>query len=213
MIKLMLCDDHLGVLETHTSFLKNYPNFEVIAQASSGRECLQIIEDGLIPDILLLDVSMPNGMHGYQVAQQIQKKNLPIKIIAVSILTDLEAIKAMIRCGARGFVYKGDSLQHIDTIIQKIYEGDEYYPEQITYSKEEIQVIRETPIPWLEKLTNKEWEVAELIMNGHTQKEVSKKLGVSAALVSKRIRSLFKKTKAKSNVAITNFFRGVGHKK
>ncbi|MBX9734456.1 MAG: response regulator transcription factor, partial [Chitinophagaceae bacterium] len=184
-----------------------------IAQASNGKECIQFIDDGLIPDILLLDVSMPNGMHGYEVAQQIQKRNLPIKVIAVSVLDDLEAIKAMIRCGARGFVYKGDNFIGIEAIIQTVYEGGESYPKEIGYTEEEIQVIRETPIPWLEKLMPKEWEVAELIMNEHTQKEVSKKLGISEALVSKRMRSLLKKTKAKSNIGLSNFFRRIGLRK
>lgn len=210
MIRLMLCDDHLAFLDGVIEVLKKYPNFEVIGKATSGNECIQLISEHLQPDILLLDISMPNGISGYMVAKYIHQKKLPIKVIAVSMLDDLQAIKAMIRFGAKGFVYKGNSLKGIDEIIQTVYNGNEYYPEEVHLTPKQIEKIKHTPILWLENMHPQEWEIIQSIANDNSQKIVSKQLDISDSLVSKRLRSLCKKTGSNSSIGLINFFKSVG---
>lgn len=211
MIKLMLCDAQLAFLEGEIEVLKKYADFEIIGKATSGEECIKQINDGLTPDILLLEINKPVGISGYDVAKYVQHKKIPIKVIALSMLNDLNAIKAMIRFGAMGFVFKGDSLKDIGTIIHSVYNGIEYYPKELSFTKAQIQDIKNTPIPWLENLHPQELQVLELIANDKAQKEVSKELAISSSLISKRLRTLGEKTGVKkSSIGLINFFKSVG---
>lgn len=210
MISVMLCDDHLGFIEGVIEILKKYPEFKIIGKASSGADCIQLIDKGLQPNILLLDISMLNGISGYQVAKHIQLNKLPIKVVVVSMLDDLQAVKAMMRFGAKGFVWKGNSLKGIDAIIHSVYQGNEYYSEILKFSLEQIDEIKNTPVAWLENMHPQEWEVIQLISNDKAQKEVSSELNISTSLVSKRLKSLFYKTKTNSSIGLIKFFQSVG---
>ena len=210
MITLMLCDDELGFIEWGIEILKKYPDFEIIGNATSGEECIEKIDDGLVPDILLLDISMPNGKSGYEVAKYVQTKQLPIKIIAISMINDLDAIKAMIRFGVMGFVYKGDSFKNLDTIIRKVYNGDEYYPIELSFTSSEIREIKNTPIPWLEQITEREMLAVKLIAVDLLTKQVAENMGISESVVNKKINNVKVKTSAKSKSGIIYFFKKVG---
>jgi DNA-binding NarL/FixJ family response regulator len=206
----MLCDDELGFIEWGIEILKKYPDFEIIGNATSGEECIEKIDDGLVPDILLLDISMPNGKSGYEVAKYVQTKQLPIKIIAISMINDLNAIKAMIRFGVMGFVYKGDSFKNLDTIIRRVYNGDEYYPIELSFTSSEIREIKNTPIPWLEQITEREMLAVKLIAVDLLTKQVAENMGISESVVNKKINNVKLKTSAKSNSGIIYFFKKVG---
>lgn len=210
MITLMLCDDHLGFLEGVNEVVKKFANLKIVGKATSGEECIKQINSGLNADILLLDISMPNGISGYEVAKYIQKKSLPIKIIALSMLDDINAIKAMIRFGSMGFLYKGDSLKGIDTIIHTVYNGNEYYPKELNFTCAQIQEIKNTPIPWLEQITEREMLAVKLIAEDLLTKQVAENMGISESVVNKKINSVQVKTGAKSKSGIIYFFKKVG---
>ncbi len=210
MIKLMLCDDHLGFIEWGIEILKKYPDFEIIGKATSGEECIKQIDDGLVPDILLQDISMPNGISGYEVAKYIQTKQLPIKVIAISMLDDINAIKAMIRFGAKGFMCKGDSFKGIDTIIHTVYNGDEYYPKELDFTSTQLKEIKNTSITWLEQITDREMLAVKLIAEDLLTKQVAKNMGVSESVINKKIKTVQAKTGTKSKSGIIYFFKKVG---
>ena len=208
MIKLMICDDHRAFLDGLVAVLKNFPNFLIVEISSSGEACIEYFENGVLPDILLLDVSMPKGLSGYQVAKHIQQHKLPIKVIALSMLSDVEALKAMIRFGAMGFIFKGDSLKNIDETIIKVSEGKEVYP--IDFDVDEIKNIKNTSIPWLEKISERELLAIQLIASDIPTKQIANKMHISESVVNKKIAHVFDKTGEKSKLGIIQFFKKVG---
>lgn len=210
MITLMLCDDHLGFLEGVDEVVKKYADFKIVGKATSGEECIKLIDSGLHADIILLDISMPNGISGYDVARYIKNKRLPFKVIALSMLDDKNAIKAMIRFGAMGFMYKGDSLKGIDTIIHTVYNGGSHYPKELGFTCTQIQEIKNTPIPWLEKITDREMLAVKLIAEDLLTKQVAENMGISESVVNKKINNVQVKTGAKSKSGIIYFFKKVG---
>lgn len=211
MITVMMCDDDVALMEGVSSFLKRFKKINVIEKVNSGDACIQLIESGVIPDILLLDIRMPNGISGYDVAKFILQKPYPIKIIVLSVLDDLNAVKAMMRLGVKGYVFKADSLKDYEFIFQSIYEGKEYYSKILNFTLAQIEEIKNTPIAWLENMHPQEMKVLELIANDKSQKEVSKALAISSSLIAKRLRSLGQKTGAqKSSIGLINFFKSVG---
>lgn len=211
MITVMMCDDDIALIEGVSSFINKFENIKVIEKVSSGDACIHLIETGIIPDILVLDIRMPDGIAGYEVARYIKLKKYPIKIIVLSMLDDLNAIKAMIRLGVKGYIFKADSLKDYEFIFQSIYEGNEYYSKILNFTLAQIEEIKNTPIAWLENMHPQEMQVLELIANDKSQKEVSKELAISSSLIAKRLRSLGEKTGAqKSSIGLINFFKSVG---
>src|SRR5258708_1949578 len=103
---------HIAITDDHTMFRKGlislinlFPGYQVLFEAGSGAECIRHLQAGTIPDILLMDIAMPD-MDGYAATSWIQE-NLPdIKVLALSTMDAETAIIRMIRSGARGYVLK-----------------------------------------------------------------------------------------------------------
>lgn len=205
-----MCDDQVMFRDLVLESLQKNEDFKIINRSSSGEECIEIIENGFVPDILLLDISMPKGISGYVVAQYLQKKFPKIKVIAISMLTEINVIKAMIRLGAKGFIYKESKPLEISNAIRAVFNGQEYYPEDFTFSKDEILKYKNTKIDWLEKMSKSELYTVKLIAKDFSIKQVSSELNISASVVNKKMTNLFKKTQTQTRTGLITFLRKVG---
>ena len=203
-----MCDDHSGLITTIGELLGK-ENFEVIATTFSGEACIKAIDSGLIPDVLILDINMPE-MPGYKVAQHFKKHYPNVKILVFSMITDENAVKAMIRIGVNGFAIKNLSASELAEIIRKIISGQEYYPPEFIFSTEEIASIKQQKFPWAEQLTKKEIQAAQLLANDLSRKQVASDMGISASSINKKLERIFKKTNQKTTVGIIRFLRKVG---
>lgn len=204
----MMCDDHVMVMDTIGDLLRK-ENFEVIATTLSGEACIKAIDSGLIPDVLILDINMPE-MPGYKVAQHFKKHYPNVKILVFSMITDENAVKAMIRIGVNGFAFKNLTASELAEIIRKIISGQEYYPPEFIFSTEEIASIKQQKFPWAEQLTKKEIQAAQLLANDLSRKQVASDMGISASSINKKLERIFKKTNQKTTVGIIRFLRKVG---
>jgi DNA-binding NarL/FixJ family response regulator len=153
---------------------------------------------------------MPNGISGYQVAKNLQCSFPSIKIIGISLLTDLNAVKAMIRYGAKGFLFKDAKPSEIARAIRLVQQGEEYFPKDLNLSIEEIKVCKMSSIDWLEKITRTELVTAKLISSDLTLNQVADEMNISVSVVNKKITRLQKKTKTNSRIGLLLFLRKVG---
>lgn len=208
MTSIMMCDDHSMVMNTMGDLLRK-ENFKVIATTLSGKACIEAIQSGLIPDVLILDINMPE-MPGYIVAQHVKKHYPNTKILIFSMITDKNAVKAMIRIGVNGFAFKNINDNELAEIIRKILSGQEYYPPEFMFSTEEIETIKQQKISWVEQLTKKEIQAAQLLANDLTRKQVASDMGISASSINKKMERIFKKTNQKTTVGVINFLKKVG---
>ncbi|WP_438946258.1 response regulator transcription factor [Sediminibacterium sp.] len=208
MNKIMMCDDHVMVMDTIGDLLRK-ENFEVIATTLSGEACIKAIDSGLIPDVLILDINMPE-MPGYKVAQHFKKHYPNVKILVFSMITDENAVKAMIRIGVNGFAFKNLPASELAEIIRKIISGQEYYPPEFIFSTEEIASIKQQKFPWAEQLTKKEIQAAQLLANDLSRKQVASDMGISASSINKKLERIFKKTNQNTTIGIIRFLRKVG---
>lgn len=208
MPSIMMCDDHAMVMNTMGDLLRK-ENFKVIATTLSGKACIEVIQSGLIPDLLILDINMPD-MPGYIVAQHLKNHYPKIKILIYSMITDESAVKAMIRIGVNGFAFKNLSPNELAEIIRKILSGQEYYPPEFIFSTEEIETIKQQKFPWAEQLTEKEIQTAQLLAYDFSRKQVAADMGVSASSINKKMERVFKKTNQKTTVGVINFLKKVG---
>ena len=101
----MMCDDHVMLRDMILGVLEKEHGFSVCGRVQSGEDCIRQIEQGCIPDLLILDISLPE-MPGYEVARYLREKFPQIKILVFSIITDYAAVKAMIRLELMGLHLK-----------------------------------------------------------------------------------------------------------
>jgi two-component system response regulator NreC len=198
MIQIMLCDDHSMVREGFAEIVNKFVDCQICAQAKNGEEAIQLFEKGIIPDIILLDISMPPGMSGLEVAKIIQLKFSKIKVIGLSSFIHLKTIAAMITYGASGFLSKGSNPKRLKFAIQQVMSGKTYYEpyfsedENFQYYPQNFKTV--TTI----SLTKRELEIAFLMSTDKAYKEIADELKISPNTVENiRIR-IFEKTGTKT---------------
>ncbi len=156
MISLMMCDDHIETLDITLGEFINDERFTISGKVTSGEECINLIDNGIIPDLLILDISMPKGMNGYYVAKHLQRKSLPTQIVVYSSFDDINAVKAMIHFGAKGFVCKSDNAKMLKHAIDQVIIGNYFFTKNMVFKKEEISAMINNPVAWAENITDKE---------------------------------------------------------
>ncbi len=130
IIKIALVDDHQIVRHGIMSLLGKVKNFHVIGEFSSVEEFLESIDKN-VPDILLLDISLP-GLSGIDLALILTEKYPAVKIIILSMHLDEEFVFSALKAGAKGYLPKNTTKQELVDAINGVYAGNEYFTEQIT---------------------------------------------------------------------------------
>ena len=104
MINVMLADDHVLIREGIKQLLEFDGSMKVIAEASDGIECLEKLKN-VKPDILLLDINMPN-MNGIDVLKELKEKNDPLKVLILTVHSEVEYLVKAVDIGANGYILK-----------------------------------------------------------------------------------------------------------
>jgi DNA-binding NarL/FixJ family response regulator len=124
MTTIILADDHRIVRQGVRALLEYESDFNIVGEASDGTEALSLLES-TVPDVLVTDLSMP-GFNGIELAQEIRKRQLPTKVIILSMHgDDLYVIKA-INSGVSGYVLKESGVEHTVAAIREALAGGRY---------------------------------------------------------------------------------------
>ena len=123
-IKIIIADDHTMFLQGIVSLLDVEENINIVGKATNGIELFQIIENS-IPDIILLDISMPQ-MDGIQVTKIIKQKFPSVKILIVSTHSNIQMIAKLIRMGVDGYLLKNAEKRELLHAIETIQNGTTY---------------------------------------------------------------------------------------
>ena len=201
LCKVVLVDDHNLFRDGLKYVLGHEENIQVIAEASDGIEFLDILKNN-IPDIVLMDISMPR-MNGIEATSKAILKYPDLKIIALSMFGEENYYFNMLQAGARGFILKDSGFEELLKAINKVLEGDNYFSNKILTSliKSQADVNKlkkngETEI----KLSKREVEVLTLICEGYSNKEIAEKLSISQRTIEGNRSSLLIKTGSKDSV-------------
>ena len=191
MIKIMLVDDHALIREGIKQLLEFDGTMKVIAQACDGQDCLNQLEN-VKPDILLLDINMPNG-NGIDVLKEIKNKHLPVKILILTVHSEVDYLLQAVDIGANGYILKDSGSEELKNAIHTIVNGDSYIQPNLIPSLNARLINRDTDQDKISLLTKREIEILTLLAGGLLNREIATNLNISERTVKNHISSIFKK--------------------
>lgn len=176
-----LVDDHQLLRAGLRSLLQTLNDIEVVGEATSGREALQMAAL-LRPDIILMDISMPD-LNGLEATARIVKEFLEIRIIILSMhLNEAYALQA-VRAGAAGYLMKNVDPCELEIAIHEVASGRKYFSSAAsTHMMDYIRRLNEVEGS-ADVLTPRQREVLQLIAEGNTGKEIASRLNISVRTV------------------------------
>ncbi len=206
MIKVVIVDDIKTIQETLMLKIQSNPDFEIIGVYSSGKEILHAIQKDLKPNIILMDIDMPE-MNGIEATEKIMGINPNIKILMCTVHADETSIFKAVCAGAKGYLLKDESIEKISRYIFETIEGGSAMSPGIALKalnlikSSNVTEIREHPEY---NLTSREIEIIKQIAAGLSYEQVADNCGISYGTVRKHIENIYRKLNAHSKVEAIN---------
>lgn len=206
-IKVVLVDDHILLRNGLANLISSFDRYDVLFEANNGKDFLARLRATNLPDIVLLDINMPE-MDGYETSLWLKKNHPQIKVLALSMYDNEASIIRMLKNGAKGYILKDiDPLEFkaaLDSLVRKGF----YYSDLVTgklihavNSFEEPKSTGKTLI----QLNDRELEFLKLACTEMTYKEIADKMFVSPRTVDGYRDSLFEKLNCKTRVGLVMY--------
>lgn len=195
-IRVVLADDHPVVRTGIKNLLSRSADIEVVGEASSGDEALNLVSE-LTPDVLLLDMEMP-GTKGVEVAQHIHQTGADVRILALSAYDDKHYILELLENGAAGYLTKEEAPDTIIDAIRGVSQGEQGWVSRRVAAQMSVWMRDEEPDS--SRLTKRELEVLKLVVEGKTNQGIGVTLGISEKTVEKYLEAVFSKLGVSSRV-------------
>lgn len=196
-IRLMLADDHRMLREGLRRSLTD-EGFDVVGEASDGEEAVRLA-DALRPDVILMDVTMPD-VDGVEATRRIHQQLPDVRVVMLTMHADQSVIAEALRAGASGYLVKDCSTDEIaDAVRQAASEDATLSPELATAMLDEVRRIEPDPVDADADrvVTKREVEVLQLIADGCSTPEVAERLFISQKTVKNHLASIYHKLDAR----------------
>jgi len=200
MIKVLLVDDHEIVRTGIESLLNSVDGISVIGVSNCGEKALELLCN-MNPDIILMDINMP-GIGGIEACRRILQRYQDIKVIALSVHNDGPIPQQLLKLGASGFISKSSPVEEMVTAIHIVMSGKRYLSTEVANNLA-FQNLQGTDISPFAKLSQRESEVVNLILQGKSIQEMSDLLLLSDKTVNTYRYRLYDKLKVKNDVELT----------
>ena len=208
IIRVVLADDHVFVRDGIKSLLENEANIEVVGEATDGLEALKMVET-THPDLLILDIRMPN-LTGIEVVEKLRSQNNLVKIVMLSMHESEEYVLKSIKAGADGYLLKGSSKEEFLKALHTVSNGGKYFSGDISSiligQLTHPTAVQETKPAQEDELmiTKREKEILKLLLSGKGNKEIAEALDISKRTAEVHRFNLMKKLKVKNLMELSN---------
>ena len=202
-IRILLADDHTVVRKGLRLLLESQPGFDVIADASDGRETVALAEQHL-PDVVVLDVAMPI-LNGIEAARQISSKFPSTAIVFLSMHSDEGYVLKALKSGARAYLLKDSAEHDLIAAIKAVCEGKAFFSPAISKMLVEdyVRQMRARDVEdSYELLTTREREVLQLLAEGKSNKDIASLLSLSLYTIETHRSNIFQKLNLHSSAEL-----------
>lgn len=190
MIKVVFVDDHEMVRIGVSSYLSAQPDIEVVGEAGDGKKGVELALE-LRPDIILMDLVMPE-MDGIEATRQIIEKWSEAKIIIVTSFLDDEKVYPALEAGATSYMLKTSKASEIANAIRNTYHGQSVLEPEVT-GKMMMKMRQKTQHFPHEELTEREMEILLLMAEGKTNQEMADELFIALKTVKTHVSNILSK--------------------
>ncbi len=193
-IRILLADDHVVLRAGLRLLLERQPDFEVVAEASDGRQAVEMAE-AKRPDIAILDIQMPK-LNGLEVARQISAKLPSTGVIILSMHSDESYVLRSLQAGIRGYLLKDSTDTDLIGAIRAVHEGKAFLCPEVSRMLVEnfaTHLHGQAAGDSYESLSTREREVLQLLAEGRSNKEASAILNVSVSTLETHRTKIFQK--------------------
>jgi two-component system invasion response regulator UvrY len=203
LYKLILVDDHVLLRDTLATLIDSFVECKVIAVASNGKELIQCIEKGPVPNMVVLDLNMP-VMDGYETAQWLQEKYPDIRILILTMYDSEIALIRLLQLGVRGFLKKDIHPDELKNALLSVAEDGYYYSHDTTGKLAGFFQKNHNNNSSLEKamLTKTDIEFLKLASTDMTYKEIAHAMKITPRAIDGYRDGLFNKLDVKSRVGL-----------
>lgn len=179
-VRILIADDHGIVRKGLRLQLEQNTNFQVIGEATDGREAVRLTEE-LKPDVVIMDIAMPN-LNGIQATTQIVKRNSQTGVIILSMHSDESYLIRALTAGAKGYLLKDNADVDLYRAVQVVAQGKPFFSPAIsnTLLEDYMRQLQQRGLQdSYDLLTDREKEILQLLAEGKSSKEVATELNLS----------------------------------
>lgn len=217
IIRILLVDDHEIVRTGLKTYLETQNGMEVVAEAGSGEEALQVAPQSR-PDVIIMDITMP-GMGGIEATRQFLAAYPEGRILALTVHTDQQYFFEMMAAGAAGYLAKQAAAEELVEAIRSVARGQVYLQPVLArwlledyrrllelYERQEEQVIQRGLITDnLDVLSKREIQVLKMVANSNSNQQIGDELGISPKTVSRHRERIMGKLNIHTSVELVKF--------
>lgn len=195
--KIIIADDHTLFRNGLRTLLDTHEPFEVVGEASNGKELLGLLE-GETPDVVLLDIAMP-VMNGIEAASKALKLYPELRIITLSMYGEEDYYFQMVSLGVKGFLLKNSDIDEVHDAINAVIEGGSYFSQELLFNlvsnlKSSSNLHQQSDV----ELSERELEILLQICKGLSNQEIGDELFISKRTVDKHRANILAKTNCKN---------------
>lgn len=177
--RILLADDHEIVRKGLRTVLEERSDWEVCAEATSGREAVQLATETK-PDVVVMDISMPE-LNGLEAARQIMKTLPRTEVLILTVHDSENLVQEVLDVGARGYLLKSDASDHLITAVESLLNRKPYLTSRVSEIVLDGYLTGREPLKGepRRRLTPREREIVQLLAEGKSNKEVASTLNIS----------------------------------
>lgn len=200
MIKVLIVDDHDLVRQGIQKLLEDVSGIDVVGEADTGEKAFEITAK-LKPEVILMDLKMP-GMGGMEATVRLMCNNPKLKILAVTSCSEEPFPSRILQAGAMGYLTKGAGKEEMIKAIRTVASGQRYISPDIA-QKMALKQFSNSEDSLFNLLSERELQVATMIISGVKVQEISEKLHLSTKTINSYRYRIFEKLNVTSDVELT----------
>jgi two-component system response regulator NreC len=192
-VKVLVVDDHAVVRQGITMVLETDPELDVVGEASSGEEAIQLVRE-LRPNVVVMDIGMP-GLSGFEATRRIRESNPEVQVLALTVHDSEAYVFQMLQAGATGYVVKRAPAEEVIQAVKRTNAGESVLHPSVAklVIRDYLSRVERGEETSYDTLSDREREILKLIAEGRTNKEIAGLLFLSVKTVQAHRANLMRK--------------------